>query len=160
MLSWMRALHETYGHMYSAEYRQFADAREPRRDEHWVADMVQRSVKPLFFEAMKRWVHGGGDVAKLRLLLANMEEHETLSKDPMRFLSDEVEALLYLQGDPQLRRALALEVDPVEICHIERVPWLANELYSVTEERQNETRNAVKRKHWQICAETRAEHLR
>ena len=165
MIWWVRAVHKTYGELFGAEYNQnagttWAATSEPRRDESFVEDMVLKSVQGLFFEAMRRWLLRSGEVAKLRVLLAYIEAYETLSKDPMKFLSYEVEALTYLEGDPQLRRALALEIDPIEPCHIESLPWLANELHSVTQVRQAETRNAVKRKHWQICAEIRAEHLR
>ena len=163
MMWWVRAVHKTYGELFGAEYNQnagttWAATSEPRRDESFVEDMVLKSVQGLFFEAMRRWLLRSDDVAKLRVLLANIEAYETLSKDPMKLLSYEVEALA-VEGDPQLRRALALEIDH-EPCHIEATPWLQSELQSVTQPRQAETRNAVKRKHWQICAEIRPEHLR
>ena len=140
--------------MFGAEVQQHADSPERKRDENFVQDMVLRSVKPLFFEAMKRWIYEGGEVDKLRLLLADLREYESASNDPMRFLSDEVEQLLDLPGDtPEMKREKALTLDPPEMVHIERIPWLANELYTVTEVNQNAVRNAVKRKHWELYAE-------
>ena len=148
MLSWVRAIHATCGHMYSAEYMHFAESVEPKRDEHWVETMVRRSVKPLFFEAMKRWIHEGGDPNKLRLLIVGMAEYESQSDDQMRFLSDEVQNILRL--DPHRMRHEALLIDPPEMTHMARIPWLASELHSVCELNQDRTRRAVKRKHWQV----------
>lgn len=154
MISWVRGLNSTYGHMFSAEYYEHADSPEPKRNESFVHDMVLRSVKPLFFEAMKRWISEGGDFDKLRLLLADMREYESRSDDPMRFMSDEVEQLVRLPGDdPRVRRQMALTIDPPEMSHIERVPWLANELHSVTEVNKSAIRAAVKAKHWELYAE-------
>eukprot|EP00959_Pyramimonas_sp_CCMP1952_P359977 7537414-Pyramimonas_sp.AAC.1 len=98
-IGWVRAINYNYGHMFGAAYKQHADSPEPTRDESSVQDMVLRSVKPLFFEAMKRWIHEGGDFDTLRLLLADIREYGSRSNDPMRCLSDEVEQLLNLPGD-------------------------------------------------------------
>ena len=151
MTCWVRSLNSNYGHMFHAAYQQYANSPERKCDESFVQDMVLRSVKPLFFEAMRRWICEGGEVDTLRLLLADLREYETASNDPMRFFSDEVEQLLNLQGDTaEMKREMASTLDPPEMVHIERIPWLATELHTVTQVNQNAVRTAVTRKHWEL----------
>ena len=148
MLQWVRTLNTTYGQMFNAAYFVSADSPEPSVDLRWVQDMVVRTVKPLFFEAMKRFImNENGDYNKLKLLLADLRVYVTLSPDPMRWMSDEVEQLLHIE------RANAETINPPEMTHIERIPWMANEMYGVTHASKGEIKSAVKRKHWEVYDE-------
>ena len=129
----------------------YAGSTAPKCDETWVHDMALRAVQTIFFEAMKRWLVSGNDRKKLRYLYVDLKEYETLSDDPMRFMSDEAEELMYLEGEALLNK------DAPNLIILQRVPWLMNELYSVTERNASEITHAVKRKHWEIWSEQHPE---
>ena len=131
----------------------YAGATAPKCDETWVYDMVLRAVQTLFFEAMKRWLSNGGDRQKMRLLYVGFTEYERLSNNPMRLMSDEAEELIHLEGEALFAK------DAPNLSHVQRVPWLMNELYSVTEFNALEIRHAVKRKHWEAWSEQHPEEF-
>ena len=151
MLNWVRSVNASYGHLFGAKYMRYAGSAAPDCDEIWVYDTVLRAVQTLFFEAMKRWLSNGGDRQKMRLLYVGFTEYESLSNNPMRVMSDEAEELIHLEGEALLAK------DAPNLSHLERVPWLLNELYSVTEVGASEIRHAVKRKHWEAWSEQHPE---
>ena len=131
----------------------YAGSAAPDCDEIWVYDTVLRAVQTLFFEAVKRWLGNRGDRQKMRLLFVGLTEYERLSNNPMRLMSNEAEELIHLEGEALYSK------DPPHLSHVQRIPWLMNEIYSVTECDALEIRKAVKRKHFEAWSEQHPEEF-
>ena len=134
-----------YGPLFNGAYQQTPDGGMTPNEPMWVWSVVLKGVEVIFFEAIRRLKMQNDDyeLKKVRLFIHIQKIYQRESEDPWKLLSAEVFTLHRL--DRETEYASIKMMDPPYMSEIRRVPWLAAELFSVTEPSYNLIQDIVER---------------
>ena len=142
-----------YGSLFGAAYQQTPEGGMKPNEPMWVWAQVMKGLEVIFFEAVRRlkMQNDNYELRKVKLFIHIQSIYQRESHDPFKLVSNEV---LTLEGlDWETEYASITWMNPPHMSEIKRVPWLAVELFSVTEPSYNLIQDVVEREARGLCNE-------